>query len=301
MVLGRIGPTWQAAPVRRFVQAACLLLYLHLFFVVSWPYAGYFSGQTPTNREWTPVELFLWLDPLVGLSTAIAARWWNLALLGMAAVLALGLLFQRAFCGYLCPMGTLIDLFDFLIGNRLPRFKTQVDRHWASMRFCILAVILGASFGGVLLSGFAAAIPVLTRGLLFSAGNAQLGLAKNWGMVPPMTGGVWLSLVLFAGVFILSLVGPRFWCRYICPSGALLSLPGLFSRFQRHVDDHCLECRNCIRACPYDAVEPDFGTRVLNCAFCQTCGGICPSEAIQFVWTSAAKTRCKPVKLSRQQ
>jgi ferredoxin len=293
-VFGKIGPSWQAAPVRRTIQAACLLLYCHLFFHVSWPYAALFSSQVLSDREWLPVETFLWIDPLVGLSTAIAVRWWNVALIGMAAVLVAELVFPRGFCGYLCPLGTLIDLFDFLVGKRIPWFKTQPVGRWSNMRFYLLAAVLAGAVGGVLLSGFVAAIPVLTRGLLFSAGNVQLGLAKNWGMVPPLTGAVWLSLSLFAVVFLLSLFGPRYWCRHVCPSGALLSLPSGLRRFQRQVDDRCIACGKCIEVCPFDAIQPDFGTRILNCTFCQTCGGSCPTEAIHFVPLSTEAPRSKP-------
>jgi ferredoxin len=292
--LRKIGPTWQAAPIRRTVQALCLLVYLDLFFRVAWPYSAAFSQQVLAGKEWLPVEVFLWLDPLVGLSTALAARWWNVALIGMAAVLAIGLVFQRAFCGYLCPLGTCIDLFDFLVGRRLPWFKKYPIHRWANVRFYLLAAVLAAALGGVLLSGIVAAIPVLTRGLLFSAGNMQLGLAKNWGMVPPLTAAVWVSLVLFAGVFFLSLLGPRFWCRYVCPSGALLSLPSVLRRFRRQVDDRCIACGKCLEVCPFDAIQPDLGTRTLNCTFCQTCGGVCPTEAIRFVSSSARAPGAKP-------
>ena len=68
--LRKLGPSWQAAPVRRTVQAICLLLYLDLFFRVSWPYATLFSSQVLPAKEWLPVETFLWIDPLVGLSAA---------------------------------------------------------------------------------------------------------------------------------------------------------------------------------------------------------------------------------------
>jgi hypothetical protein len=43
------------------------------------------------------VEIFLWIDPLVGLSTAIAARWLNVAVVGMAVILAIGLVFRKRF------------------------------------------------------------------------------------------------------------------------------------------------------------------------------------------------------------
>lgn len=281
--LRKIGPSWQAAPVRRIIQAGCLLLYFYLFFHVSWPYAALFSSHVLSDKEWLPVEVFLWIDPLVGLSTAIAARWWNIALLGMIAMFAVGLVFQRAFCGYLCPLGTCIDMFDSLVGKGLPKFKACSFGRWVNVRFYLLAAVLAAAIGGVLLSGFVSAIPILTRGLLFSAGNVQLGLAKNWGMVPPLTAAVWLSLALFAVVFLLGLLGPRFWCRHVCPSGALLSLPSLLSRFQRQIGDRCIECGKCIEVCPFDAIAPDLRTRTLNCTFCQTCGGVCPTEAIGFV------------------
>lgn len=282
-------------PLRRAVQTACLLLYLALFFVVCWPYAAQFSSQVLSDKEWLPVETFLWLDPLVGLSTAIAARAWNVGVVAAAAVLAAGLVMQRGFCGYVCPLGTLIDLFDFVLGKCRLGFQGQTVRGWwTNLRFYLLAVVLMAALGGVLLSGFVAAIPVLTRGLLFSAGNLQLGLAKNWGMVPLVTVAMWVSSGLFAGVFLLSFIGPRFWCRYVCPSGALLSLPSFFRRFKRQVDDRCIKCGKCVEICPFDAIQPDFGTRALNCTFCQSCGGVCPTEAIQFVPVSTEVPGSKP-------
>lgn len=281
--LRKLGPTWQATPIRRAVQTGCLLLYLWLFLVVSWPYAARFSSQVLPDKEWLPAEIFLWLDPLVGLSTALAARAWNVALIGMAVILATSLVLPRGFCGYLCPLGTVIDLFDVFLRRCLPTRKARSAHGWTNVRFYVLAAVLAAGLGGVLLSGFVAAIPVLTRGLLFSFGYLQLGLAKNWGMVPPYSAAAWLSLALFFGVFLLSLLGPRFWCQYVCPSGALLSLFGWVGRFKRQVDDHCIACGKCLSACPFDAVEPDFGSRTLDCAFCQTCAGVCPTDAIHFV------------------
>lgn len=289
--LRKIGPTWPSVSIRRIIQAACLLVYFDLFFHVSWPYAPIFSSRVLPDKEWLPVETFLWIDPLTGLSTAIAAGGWNVALLGMAGILAAGLVIPRAFCGYLCPLGTLIDLLDFLVWKRLPRLRAQQGWPWVHLRFYLLAAVLAASLGGVLLAGLVAAIPVLTRGLLFSAGHLQLGFAKNWGMVPPLTGAMGLSLALFVLVFLLSWFRPRCWCRYVCPSGALLSLPSLLRWSKRQVDDRCIQCGKCIKICPFDAIQPDFATRALNCTFCQTCGGVCPTEAIQFIPLSPSTAR----------
>jgi len=69
-------------PVRRCIQTAALGLFFYLFFHVSWPYAETFGPRILSDKEWLPVESFFWIDPLVGLSTSIASRTFNVALLG---------------------------------------------------------------------------------------------------------------------------------------------------------------------------------------------------------------------------
>jgi len=280
--LRRLGPTWRAAPARRGVQVLALGLYLGLFFYVAWPYADVFTDRVVAAKEWAPLETFLWIDPLVGLSTAIAARAWNVAVLGAGAVLLLSVLFPRAFCGYLCPLGTLIDGFDWLVGRRVTRLRVKRVGGWAYLRFYLLAAVLIGSVLGVLLAGYLAAIPVLTRGLLFTAGRVETGLLKNWGQVGAADAAVYLSVVLWAVIFLLGFLAPRFWCRYVCPSGALISLFSFLRITGRQVGEACTGCGRCAKACPFDAVGEHFAARRLECAFCQTCGGVCPAHAIGF-------------------
>ncbi|MFI5381550.1 MAG: 4Fe-4S binding protein [Tepidisphaerales bacterium] len=321
--LRRLGPTWRAAPLRRIVQTICLGVFLGLFFYVAWPYSDRFSARTIPDKQWLPLESFLWIDPLVGLSTAVAARAWNVALVGMAVILFVCVLWPRGFCGYVCPLGTMIDLFDWVVGkvrgglqpnggrvrpsyhlggrpqsaaaasrnNHSGRAEARPSqapaartRWWMNLKYYILAGVLVASAFGVLLSGYVSAIPVLTRGLMFSAGQLQLGLMKNWGQVAPLTPAVCVSLALFAAVFLLGLIHPRFWCRYVCPSGAMFSAFNLLRVGERKVESTCIECNKCVQACPFDAIREDFTTRELDCTFCQTCGGVCPTESIKFSW-----------------
>lgn len=283
VLLGRIGPTWQYSPVRRVSQILCLALFCYLFFHVAWPYATVFSENVLEDKEWLPVETFLWLDPLVGLSTSVAARQWNIALLGMAGILLLCLLSPRGFCGYICPLGTLIDGFDWLVGKRITRFRPKRPGGWVHLRYYLLtAVLVSASFG-VLLSSYVAAIPVLTRGLLLTGGRLQLGLVKGWVQAGPMHGTAYLSVGLFACIFLLGLLGKRFWCRHLCPSGAVFSVFNLLRIGKRQVGPTCIDCGKCIESCPFDAIEEDYSTRALDCTFCQTCGGACPTHAIDFV------------------
>ena len=97
--------------MRTWFQALSLALFSLLFFF----FANY---KLP---DWLPADIYLRLDPLLGLSAILSAReWipralWSLVLIG--ATLAVG----RFFCGYVCPMGTAIDFLDPLLGRRKAR------------------------------------------------------------------------------------------------------------------------------------------------------------------------------------
>ncbi len=292
-LLKRIGPTWLSAPVRRLVQSVCLTLFLVLFFYVCWPYSARPVEQPegwPTHyadnlaqKEWLPAEFFLVIDPLVSFSTAIAARSWVWSLTCAAAILLVCIFIPRGFCGYLCPLGTLIDLFDWSIGSRITRFRVKDEGWWVHIKYYVLLATLVAAFCGVLVSGFVAAIPVITRGMLFTIAPLQTGLERGWHQVPPWNAGHFVSIGLFAAVLGLGLLKPRFWCRYVCPSGAMFSLGNLFRVTERKVESSCIHCNKCVEICPFDAIKPDFTTRTTDCTLCQTCGGVCPTQAIKFV------------------
>ncbi|HEX8912169.1 MAG TPA: 4Fe-4S binding protein [Humisphaera sp.] len=393
-VLKRIGPTWLSSPVRRVVQATCLLVFLTLFFYVAWPYTakpaatwpgwlpvsvdaetgvaevepqpggagaarpavgatvfladavppaaqpgqppqvpppfGRFTvaaGSAPGRLKLTPAakptdealgrmafsvgpwamherspdapashyaddraakervdaEAFLSLDPLVSLSTAVAGRTWVWSLAWAGVLLLLCVFVPRGFCGYLCPLGTLIDLFDWAVGKRVTRFRVADDGWWVHIKYYLLLGVLVAATGGVLLSGFVAAIPVITRGLLFTLKPLHDGYARGWHNVPPVNAGHWVSIALFAAVLLMGLWKPRFWCKYVCPSGAVFSVANLFRATERKVESTCINCNRCVEVCPFDAIKPDFTTRASDCTLCQTCGGVCPTDAIKFV------------------
>ena len=293
-VLGTIGPSWLSSPVRRVVQAAALGGFLVLFFYVCWPGARPYA-ESMQAKEIVEAETFLALDPLVSISAAIAARAWVWSLMWMGAILLICLFIPRGFCGYLCPLGTSIDLFDWAIGKRL-RGRGRGDgrrgkgspgvrprRWWVHLKYYVLAGTLVAAAFGVLVTGFVAAIPVLTRGMAFALGPLQLGLLRGWHLVRPPDIAQIVSIVLLAAVMALGLFGRRFWCRYVCPSGAVFSIANLLRLTGRKVASSCIQCGRCVESCPFDAIKTDFHTRSGDCTFCQTCGGVCPAGAIEFV------------------
>ena len=253
---------------------------LHETDPAAWPshYADNLAG-----KEKISAELFLTIDQLVSLSTGIASRSWVWSLSCAGIILMACVFVPRGFCGYLCPLGTLIDLFDWAIGKRVTRFRISGDGWWVHIKYYLLLGIIVAAFGGVLLSGIFSAIPVITRGLLFTLSPLQTGSAIGWHQMPPMNVGHVLSIVLFFAVLSLGLLRPRFWCKYVCPSGAVFSLSNLFRATERKVESSCINCNKCVEICPFDAIHEDFTTRTTDCTFCQSCGGVCPTHAIKFV------------------
>jgi ferredoxin len=277
-----LGPTWSAAPTRRFIQTACLLVFLTLLFYVCWPYGSPDYARTMRAKERIPAETFLLLDPLLAVSAALAAKRWIPALVWTGALLLVCVIFPRGFCGYLCPLGTLIDLFDWSVGRRFRKLHRKRRGGWVHLKYYLLAATLVAALFGVLVSGFVAAIPVVTRGLQFILGPLQIGLLKGWYLAPPLHFGHGLSIALFLAVLGLGLLQPRFWCRFVCPTGAVFSVANLFRLRERQVTDACIDCGQCVAICPFDAIQADFSTRPADCTVCETCGGVCPTGAIQY-------------------
>jgi ferredoxin len=317
--------TWTMSPLRRIIQAAFFIAFFYLFLYVSWPYTApqpdamdslptqdsVDAQNTDANedalpegwpshyaddferKEIVPSETILAMDPLVGVTASIASRRIVWALPIGLGVLLVCLLIPRGFCGYACPMGTLIDLFDWGLGQRVGLQKINNEGIWTHSKYAILGFILVASLFGVTLSGYGAAIPILTRGSAFIASPLQLGFSRSFEQIPTYDTGRWISIGLFAIIICLGFIGPRFWCRYLCPTGALFSLANTLRLTQRNVRVGCIGCKRCRQVCPFDSVETDFSTRPLDCTFCQTCGGSCPVQAIEFVprWNASGGFR----------
>lgn len=235
------------------------------------------------HKEHLPAETFLIIDPLVSLSTAVASRSWVWSLVSAAVILVVCLLIPRGFCGYLCPLGTTIDLFDWAVTSRTNRFRVAAEGWWVHIKYYLLAGTLIAALCGVLVSGFVAAIPVITRAMLFLFDPLQSGAARGWHLVPAMNAGHFVSIALFFTILGLGFFRPRFWCKYVCPSGAVFSLGNLIRVTERKVESSCIHCNKCVEICPFDAIKPDFTTRGTDCTMCQSCGGVCPTHAIKFV------------------
>ena len=287
--------------LQRTVQVVSLALFLGLLINAGFGFAG-----------WLPHDLFLRLDPAAALVTGVAARFWQGAFFAALVVLALTFVLGRFFCGYLCPLGTTIDGVDACLHRPATAAPAAKWRRW---KYALLVFILAAALMGLSLAFLTTPIPLVTRfyalvvlSSLQQASDLLLALAAplaEWFDLPglrylqlplPRFQHQWLTLALVLLIFAGGLLWPRFWCRCLCPAGALMALCARRPLLRRRVSDDCIECGLCTRRCPTGAIGADPQTTAhQECLVCQTCRRVCPARAIFFEGRSGSEDTGRPV------
>ena len=274
---------------RRIVQISSLTLFLFLLIAAAYS-AAYFL----------PADAFLRLDPLIMGGAFFAARTFSTAFIPVILLLVISVVLGRVFCGYICPMGTTLDASDYLIGA--PKGNSQNLPNLRPIKYYLAIFLFGAAILGVSLIFIASPLALITRlfGLIFLP-VLELFSEEALLLVQPLADKLdWQALVFtqlkttrfatqffimisFILLFASALFSPRFWCRYLCPSGAVMALFSKKPFIGRRVSEECDDCGLCQKACPMAAIPDNpIVTRHEECIVCRTCEDICPVDAIGF-------------------
>ncbi len=189
------------------------------------------------------------------------------SLLLLAGTVLLALVLRRAFCGWICPLGAMQELFAG-VGRRLGwRRSTQGSKLDAALRplkYVVLVVIIAGTW--------------LTGELVFRPYDPWAA----WAHVPAGLGELHEEFLIGTLVLGLTLLGSvlvdRPWCRYLCPLGALLGgVSHLGATRVVRREETCRHCGACDRACPVDIpVEALSQVRTTECLSCAECVAVCP-------------------------
>jgi len=263
--------------LRRVAQIACLVLFTVLFTRATYPVR---SGVSP--------ELFLHLDPLTAATAFLSGgRPVAHAIYVALGALVLALLLGRVFCGFICPLGTCIDISDRVLwGKRKPGRATATR---PGVKYAILAAVLASALFGIQLGWFFDPIPLLTRAfavVFYPLAVMAQNLVAIHGRQQLRGMGVYmqpwderhfslslLAAACFAAILLLGAFSRRYWCRNLCPLGALLGLVGRFGLIKRAVNESCVGCKLCVRDCKMGAIPPDepTTTKLPECILCFNC------------------------------
>ncbi|HEY5974195.1 MAG TPA: 4Fe-4S dicluster domain-containing protein [Geobacteraceae bacterium] len=283
----------------------CQYIFLALFL-------GLFVMTDYRGRDDLPVAVnsFFRADPLVAVGTLLAAKGWNWLVVPGLLVLVASALLGRFFCGWLCPLGTLLDLITPRIAKRgaLPLLS-------GTLKYWLLALLLATALLNLNLVGLLDPLAILLRGLTFSlypfvgdsVRQGWVGLYRLLGehrdVLSPAYGVLrdhllpfretvyplaFTSLFILTGIFFLERYETRNWCRNLCPLGTLLGLVSRFSLVRRLPLRLCADCDQCRDVCP-----TSFTSELLQqeeCILCLECQRHCPHNRVVFRVGSALQS-----------
>src|SRR3989338_541621 len=265
--------------IRRFSQAFFLSLFIYILWSTAYPLKGLL-----------PPDLFFKIDPLVSTFGVFSIM-----------MLILTLVIGRFFCGWVCPLGTIIDAFGIKAKNR--------DLDLRRVKYYILGLIVVCAFLGIQVAWIFDPIVITARfislnfipSVTFIVDRFFIFLIKGSNFYSPLYDfyrslkssflGVkiyyfshsFITLAFFLIILSFLAITKRLWCRVLCPLGAIYGLISKLALLERRVDK-CSHCMRCNVECRMSAIKEDSSYRKEECVLCMDCIYACPDLATKFSW-----------------
>lgn len=240
---------------RRCFQVFFLLLFVYVFAPAARPLTDLISPR-----------IFSWMDPFMTITLSISERVLLPGLLFSFLMLVLTFVLGRFFCGWICPLGTMIDSIGALKKKRNVSSE-RTNGKIRSIKFYVLGLIAALAVFGMQKAWILDPIVIMSR-------FVSLDLR-------PTIAGLGITLLPFLITCGAALFIPRLWCRGACPLGALYAIVARFAVLKRVVGK-CSNCRTCVNSCRMGAIKEDTGYHKGECILCMDCVYNCPQHVTRF-------------------
>ncbi len=278
--------------IRKIVQGVFLLLFIAIIILNQ-------KNNTVEGLAKIPIQL----DPLLAFSSSLAGKLLIKGFVFSALLFIFALIFGRFWCGWICPLGTLLDIFRFH-----SKKKIYIPESLRIGKYLLLGVILISALFGfqtlvwldpisifqrLLITGI---LPFIDRiftwleNILYPITFLSSIIDKADQLLRPVflplqparfTNIGWIITVPII-LILLNVITSRFWCRYLCPLGGLYAFLSRFSIFRRQVDPKkCTGCSRCTQKCPTGTINQTAGYRSdpAECIMCMNCIEACSFSA----------------------
>lgn len=241
-----------------------------------WLWVRYFESNGATTAVSRPAGVEGWL-PIAGLmnlkylvTTGDVPRMHSAGLFILLSFLAISFLLRKAFCSWLCPIGTFSEAL-WKAGRHIFR-RNRVLPRWLDVPLRSLKYILLGLFLYAVGSMSPDAIAAFLEGPYGVVADVKM---LNFFRFLSTGAAITIAFFIFSSVFV-----QNFWCRYACPYGALMGFASLLSPARIRRDPQpCIDCGKCAKACPsLLPVDKLVQIRSLECTACLECVAVCPAE-----------------------
>jgi MauM/NapG family ferredoxin protein len=291
----------KAIIARRISQTIFVLLFVYILWSTTYPLTGLISAQTLFKA-----------DPFIMILTSVSERLilagvvWSFVMLGLTVILG------RFFCGWICPLGAVIDLAAAEKKNRAMADRTNASirriKYWILGLASLIAVaglqvvwildpvVIFARFVSLNLIpsvtlSLDAIFSFLIRSTFFWGALYdfyRLLKASLLGVQVRYFAHASIVFVFFLAITIAANYLKRSWCRVLCPLGALYGLVSRFSALRRKVSK-CTHCVKCKADCRMGAIRDDAGYVKSECILCMDCVYDCPVKGTRFGFAHTPK------------
>lgn len=280
-------PKSKLGKLRYLSQVACFTL-----FCGGLLFAGYSFWPLPKDA-------FFRLDPIMAIITMSASGAFISGLAFSAVILVLTFIFGRFFCGWICPLGALIDFFEWLVQGFKRKQMSQLRAYQLSaIKFGVLIMIVAASAFSFQFIYLFDPIVIMTRFM----GMILMPTQNKLLQLPPFVVQHSIQFLFFTlAIVLLSLFAKRFWCRVVCPVGALLGLVAWFSP-SGFVQERCKGCPVCQHQCRTAAIldSKKQAMQPQECIRCFDCLDVCPRKTRAFSLKAVKKSWARSARFSRR-